>query len=145
MTRRSTVTITVLSALSLTTTPWRTRFGMIYPLGPRPLGQYGPDTRDVAAHRPHPVGVLQLAAGALKTQIERLLAELFELGLEFVCGLGANVAGLHGVSSIPARVTIRVPIGSLAAPSRKASRARGPGTPSSSNRMAGLHAADPEF
>src|SRR6185437_10449850 len=117
MTRRSTVTITVLSALSLTTTPWRTRFGMIYPLGP------------------HALGVLKLAAGALKTKIERLLAELFELGLEFVGGLGANVAGLHGVSSIPTRVTIRVPIGSLAAPSRKASRARGPGTPSSSNRM----------
>src|SRR5665213_2534401 len=106
-----------------------------YPLVPRALGQNGPDARDVAAHCAYAVGIFQLAAGALKTQIESLLAKLLELALELVDRLGAHVANLHDAPPSLSRVTIRVLIGSFAAPNKNASFASAAGTPSSSNRM----------
>src|SRR3984893_1563933 len=144
MTRRSTRTITVLSQASLTTTPWRTRFGMLAPSrGLRgrlaaPLAENGLDAGDVAPHVAHPRGVLELTAGALETQVEDLLAEGLDLLGQLVLGAGPQVAGfhaLHDATSSPRRVTKRVPIGSLAAASSKASRATSGVTPSSSNMM----------
>src|SRR5882762_5675781 len=144
MTRRSTRTITVLLQASLTTTPWRTRLGMLAPSrGLRgrlaaPLAENGLDTGDVAPHLAHPRGVFELTAGALETQVEDLLAERVELLAELVLGAGAQVAGLHafhGCSSSPRRITNRVAIGNLAAASSKASRATSGETPSSSNMM----------
>src|ERR1700682_2691173 len=131
MTRRSTRTIAVLSQASLTTTPWRTRFGMLAPSrGLRgrlaaPLAENGLDAGDVAPHLAHPRGVFELTAGALETQVEDLLAERVELLAELVLGTDAQVAGLHafhGCSSSPRRITNRVWIGSLAAAGSKGSR-----------------------
>src|SRR5438270_8711978 len=144
MTRRSTRTITVLLQASLTTTPWRTRLGMLAPSrGLRgrlaaPLAENGLDAGDVAPHLAHPRGVFELTAGPLETQVENLLAERLELFAEFVLGAGAQVGGLiplHGYAPSPGRVTKRVAIGSLAAANSNASRASSGGTPSSSNMM----------
>src|SRR3984893_7181885 len=144
MTRRSTRTITVLSQASLTTTPWRTRFGILTPSrGLRgrlvaALAEDGPDAGDMAPHLAYPRGVFELAAGALETQVEDLLAEGLDLLGQLVLGAGPQVAGFHALhdgSSSPRRVTKRVPIGSLAAASSKASRATSGVTPSSSNMM----------
>src|SRR5580658_787852 len=105
-------------------------------LGPRAFGQNGLDAGDVAPHLTHPRRVLELAARPLEAQIEPLLGELIKLALELVVGLCAHVAGLHGFASTsPARTTTRVAIDSFAAARPKASRAIGPGTPSSSNMM----------
>src|SRR6266851_4766546 len=140
MTRRSTRTITVLSQESLTTTPCRMRFGILYPLrrGAAALAKNGLDARDVAAHLAHPRGVFELAAGALETQVEDLPAERVDLFAQLVDRPGPQVGGfhsLHGWTPSPSRVTNLVPIGSLAAASSKASRATSGGTPSSSNMM----------
>src|SRR5216683_216455 len=145
MTRRSTRTMTVLSQESLTTTPCRMRFGILYPLRPpsllrlaAALAENGLDARDVAPHLAHPRGVFELAAGALETQVENLPAERVDLFAQLVGGAGAQVGGLHslhGWTPSPSRVTNLVPIGSLAAASSKASRATSGGTPSSSNMM----------
>src|SRR5436309_10032288 len=144
MKRRSTRTITVLSQASLVTTPWRTRFGMLTPsLGLRdrraaPLAENGLDAGDVASHLAHPRGVFELTAGALKTQVEDLLAERVELLAELVHGAGTYVAGFHpfhACSSSPWRITNRVAIGNFAAASSKASRAISGATPSSSNMI----------
>src|SRR6185312_3450221 len=137
MTRRSTRTITVLSRASRNTTPCRIRFGISRTLflGARALAEDRRDARDIAPHLAHPRRVLELTARLLEAQIEALLAQLLELALEFVVGLGAHVACLHGLASSPTRTTTRVAIGSLAEARPKASRAVGPGTPSSSNMM----------
>src|SRR6266851_2652787 len=132
--------MTVLSPESLTTTPWRMRFGMLYPLRrcAAALAENGLDARDVAPHLAHPRGVFELAAGALETQVENLPAERVDLLGQLVERAGPEVGGrhsLHGSTPSPWRVTNRVPIGSLAAPSSKASRATSSGTPSSSNMM----------
>src|SRR2546423_6224108 len=142
MKRRSTRTITVLSQASLVTTPWRTRFGMLTPsLGLRdrraaPLAENGLDAGDVAPHLAHPRGVFELTAGALEPQVENFLAEGLQLLAEFVLAAGADVGRLitlHGYAPSPGRVTKRVAIGSFAAASSNASRARSCGTPSNSN------------
>src|SRR2546423_1277108 len=142
MTRRSTRTITVLLQASLTTTPWRTRLGMLAPnRGLRgrltaPLAENSLDARDVAPHLAHPSGVFELTAGALETQVEDLLAERLDLLGQLVFGAGPQIAGFHALhdgSSSPRRVTKRVPIGNLAAATSKASRATSGATPSSSN------------
>src|SRR5579883_3537934 len=137
MTRRSTRTVTVLSRASLTATPWRIRFGIssLSHLSARALGQDRLDARDVAPHLSHPRRVLELPARLLETQVEPLLAELIELGFELVIGLRTHIRCLHGAASSPRRTTTRVAIGSFAEASSNASRAVGPGTPSSSNMM----------
>src|SRR5207247_3369601 len=97
--------------------------------------QHGHDAGDVAPHLAHPRSVLELAAGALEAQVELLLAQAFELGLEFVRGLGADIGGLHRQPPSPRRVTSRVLIGSFAAASVNASWATFHGTPSISNMI----------
>src|SRR5689334_7869356 len=124
MTRRSTRTITVLLQASLTTTPWRTRLGMLAPnrglrgraghLGAAPLAENGLDAGDIAPHLAHPRGVFELTTGALEPQVEDLLAERLDLLGQLVLGAGPQIArfhALHDGSSSPRRVTKRVPIG----------------------------------
>src|SRR5260370_24700974 len=144
MTRRSTRTTPVLSQASLTTTPWRTRLGMLAPslvLCERlaaALAENGFDAGDVAPDLAHPRGVFELAAGALKTQVEDLLGEGVDLLGQLIDRARPNIGRLHplhGRTSSPGRVTKRVAIGSFAAASSKASRATSSGTPSSSNMM----------
>src|ERR687883_873425 len=113
MKRRSTRTMTVLSQASLTTTPWRTRFGISTPSRGRrraaPLTENGLDASDVAAHLAHPRRVFELTAGALEAQVEDLLAERLDFIGQFVIAAGAQIAGLsalHGCcASSPTRVT----------------------------------------
>src|SRR6266567_5810225 len=99
MTRRSTRTMIVLSPESLTTTPCRMRFGILYPLGrgPAALAENGLDPRDVAPHLAHPRGVFELAAGALETQVENLTAEGVDLFGQLVDRAGPQVGGLHSL------------------------------------------------
>src|SRR6185312_9546511 len=126
----------VLSILSLTTTPSRIRFGIDDSLTRGLLAQHRLDAGDVAADLAHAAGLAELAAGLLEAQVERLLAQLAELFLELIPGLGTQIGGLHGCLPhpyAPTRVTKRVLIGSLAAASASASRATVTGTPSSSN------------
>src|SRR5688572_17005293 len=96
MTRRSTRTTTVLSLASLTTVPFNTRLGIVS-LVPSGLAgvQDGLDARDVAAHLAHPRRVLQLPARPLEAQVERLLLQLEQLGLEFVRRLAAQLFRPH--------------------------------------------------
>src|SRR5262249_28021991 len=103
MNRRSTRTMTVLSQASLTTTPWRTRFGISTPSRGRrlaaPLTENGLDARDIAPHLAHSRRVFELTAGALKAQVEDLLAERLGLLGQFIVAAGAQIAGLsafHG-------------------------------------------------
>src|SRR5215469_65061 len=49
-----------------------------------PLAEDGVDARDVAPYLPDPCGVLKLAVGALKPQIENLLSEDVELPGELI-------------------------------------------------------------
>src|SRR6185312_14658085 len=101
----------------------------------RALADHGLDARDVAPHLPHARGVLELPARLLKAQVEHFLAQLLELALQLVVGLGPHVARLHGSPPSPTRATTRVATDSFAEASAKASRAIGPGTPSSSNMI----------
>src|SRR5215212_3289565 len=126
----------VLSILSLTTTPSRTRFGMSCSLARALLAQHRLDAGDVAAHLAHATRLAELSAGLLETQVECFLAQIAQLFLELVVGLGTQIGGLHGSlpqPAAPTRATKRVLIGSLAAASSSASRATWTGTPSSSN------------
>src|SRR5260221_4526762 len=126
----------VLSILSLTTTPSRIRFGISCSLTGGLLAQHRLDAGDVAAHLAHAACLAELSAGLLKAQVESFLAQVAQLFLELVIGLGAKIAGLHGFlpqPSAPTRATKRVLIGSLAAASARASLATVTGTPSSSN------------
>src|SRR5262245_53107211 len=156
--RRSTRTTTVLSCLSLTTTPCSMRFGIsrLLRLGFRARGALRPgrllargrrlagallrrdglDPRDVAANLPHPRGVLELPRRPLEAQVEPLLLQLESLVVELIDGHVPEIFGLH-VTSLPAysamRSMKRVLIGSLAAASPSASRATATDTPSTSN------------
>src|SRR5258708_5708834 len=97
MKRRSTFTTTVFLFLSLTTVPWRIRFGMVLTLGlgsAALLGENGLDARDVAAQHADAAGVFHLAIGALETQVELLLLEARELAVQLVGALGTEVLGL---------------------------------------------------
>src|ERR1041384_4526686 len=126
----------VLSILSLTTTPSRTRFGMSCSLARGLLPQHRLDAGDVGAPVAHATRLAELSAGLLETQVECFLAQVAQLFLELVVGLGAQIAGLHRTlppPSAPTRATNRVLIGSLAAASSSASRATWTVTPSSSN------------
>src|SRR5512142_160830 len=85
--RRSTRTTTVLSCLSLTTTPWSVRFGISFlVLFLRFALQRGNglDTRDVAAHLAHPRGVGKLTGRPLEPKVELLLLELQHFVVELV-------------------------------------------------------------
>src|SRR5215211_5170542 len=142
--RRSTFTTTVLSCLSLTTTPCNTRFGIsLFSLslgaGELLLLQRA-HAGDVLADLAHPRCVLELPGRPLEAQVELLLLERHELVLELVRRHGPEVGKpllrLH--RSLPysaIRWMKRVRIGSLAAPRRSASRAMSSGTPSTSNIM----------
>src|SRR6185312_16201035 len=97
MKRRSTFTTTVFLFLSLTTVPWRIRFGMVLTLGlgsAALLGENGLDARDIAAQHADAAGVLHLAVGALKAQVELLLLEVRQLARQLVGAPGAEVLGL---------------------------------------------------
>src|SRR5690242_8681487 len=104
--RRSTRTTTVLSCLSLTTTPCSVRFGIsqLLRLGLRGAATRLPipllsgnrlDASDVAPHLPHTRGIFELAGRTLKAQIEALLLELESLVIELIGRHGAEITGLH--------------------------------------------------
>src|SRR3954454_3179955 len=85
--RRSTLTTTVLSCLSLMTTPCNTRFGIFVSsslryggLLPRQRAHAG----DVLADLAHARGVLELSRRALEAQVELLFLQRQELVLELV-------------------------------------------------------------
>src|SRR6185312_16139410 len=136
--RRSTRTTTVLSFLSLTTTPCNTRFGISVTssslgAGGVLLARDGLDARDVAPDLSYPRRVLKLARGRLKAQVELLLLELDQLVIELIDCHAAHLCRLHGPQASTMRETTRVLSGSLAAPSRSDSRATASVTPSISN------------
>src|SRR4051794_25263188 len=141
--RRSTRTTTVLSCLSLTTTPCSVRFGIsrLLRLGFRARGALlrsdGLDTRDIATDLPDPCSILELPGGPLEAQVEAFLLEFQSLIVELVDGHGPKITHLHGHSSTYSAIRSmkRVLIGSLAAASVSASRAVTTDTPSISNRM----------
>src|SRR5215470_3656747 len=97
--RRSTRTTTVLSCLSLTTTPWSIRFGISFSslrlLRAALLPGDGFDARDVAPHLAHARCVLELTARPLEAQVEALLLELGEFVRHLVEGHHPDVSGLH--------------------------------------------------
>src|SRR5690242_15416606 len=125
------------------------------------LGENGLDARDIAAQHADAAGVLHLAIGALKAQVELLLLQIAELARQLIAALGAEVLGLGrgfgtrlldllrglgggfflwflGHLSIPyspVRVTNLVAMESFAWPRRMASLAVARSTPSISNRM----------
>src|SRR5579862_2584223 len=119
MTRRSTLTTTVLSILSETTTPCRTRFGIeTYSLrrgaGAAALANQCADRGDLATHLAHPRRILQLARGPLEPQIELLFLEFEQPVGQLVRGLSLELGELcHDQASPPRRCTKRVLIGSL--------------------------------
>src|SRR5260370_35775272 len=95
------------------------------------LAENGFDAGDVAPHLAHPRGVFELAAGALKTQVEDLLGQGVDLLGQLVDGARPNIGRLHplhGRTSSPGRVTKRVAIGSFSAASPKAARSTSAGT-----------------
>src|SRR5262249_15640300 len=103
-----------------------------------PFAEHGLNAGDVAPHLPHPRRVFQLAAGALKAQVEDLFAEGFDLGSEFVFGARAHIARLHRLhdaASSPWRTTKRVAISNFAEANSNATRATSCSTPSSSNMI----------
>src|SRR5262245_5838289 len=120
--RRSTRTTTVLSCLSLTTTPCSIRFGIsrLLRLGFRACSALGPccfvltrgrrlagallrrdglDPRDVAANLSHARGVLELTRRPLEAQVEPLLLQLLSLVVELIEGHVPEIIGLHGHSA----------------------------------------------
>src|SRR5258707_9157685 len=117
------------------------RFGILAPCSGRlaaALGEDRLDPRDIAPRLADPRRILELAARALKAQVEDLLAKPFHLLGQLIRRLAPQIARLHrlhGAPSSPARTTKRVATGSLAAASSNASRAMSCGTPSSSNMI----------
>src|ERR1700704_2750983 len=98
MKRRSTFTTTVFLFLSLTTVPWRIRFGMVLTLGlgsAALLGENGLDARDIAAQHADAAGIVDLAVGALKAQVELLFLQVGQLAVQLVGTLGAEVVALR--------------------------------------------------
>src|SRR6202158_463985 len=95
--RRSTRTTTVLACLSLTTTPWSVRFGILGPLLllRALLRGDGLDAGDVAAGFTQPRGVLQLPGGTLETQIEPLLLQIEDGVVHLIGAHCADIGGFH--------------------------------------------------
>ncbi|VTZ22941.1 hypothetical protein MPC4_260026 [Methylocella tundrae] len=110
----------VFSCLSLTTTPWRIRFGIVFQTCSFPTGRsprrkpisaslfYGPapqlrsdrlEAGDVAANDPHARGVFELSGGALEAEIELLFLEVQNLLLELIAGhdleIGQTLCRFH--------------------------------------------------
>src|SRR5215212_10930895 len=111
-TRRSTRTTTVLSALSDTTVPVRTRLGI--PIFSLRLRRFGAgalilqrlDARDGAAHLADTAGLLELVGRRLEAQVELLALELDQLLLQLVVGLDLEIVD-HGHISAPPRPASR--------------------------------------
>src|SRR5216684_1075294 len=95
--RRSTRTTTVLACLSLTTTPWSVRFGILSPLLllRALLRGDGLDAGDVAAGFTQPRGILQLPGGALETQVEAFLLQIEDGVLHLIGAHCAYVLDFH--------------------------------------------------
>src|SRR5712671_1420510 len=103
--RRSTRTTTVLSCLSLTTTPCNMRFGISIPLrlrGRRTSRLAGTllrrncfDARDVASHQAHARRILKLTGCPLKTQVEPFFFQLQGFVVEQVDGHRPKIGRLH--------------------------------------------------
>src|ERR1700712_5619608 len=97
--RRSTLTTTVLSALSDTTVPVRTRFGIVYSLsldgGARALALKRLDLRDAAVHLANPGRLLDLVGRGLEAQVELLALQLGQLLDELVVGAGSKIVDLR--------------------------------------------------
>src|SRR5687767_10496463 len=95
-TRRSTRTTTVLSGLSDTTVPVRTRLGILFlslgrGLRLGALGLKRLDLGDGAANDAHPARLLELVGRGLEPQVELLALELAELLLQLVVALELQV------------------------------------------------------
>src|SRR5258706_7943626 len=107
MMRRSTETMTVLLALSLTTVPCRTRLGIPLPLRAdlALAREECLDAGNVAPHRAHASGILELTARPLEAQVELFLLQLDQVGLQLVGRLGADFVGFHSCYSTPRRET----------------------------------------
>src|SRR6476661_1170492 len=95
-TRRSTRTTTVLSPLSDTTVPVRTRLGisiLSLRLGrfARTRGLERLDLSDGATHLAHPARLLELVGGGLEAQVELLALQIAELGRQLVVGLDRKI------------------------------------------------------
>src|SRR5580692_6786446 len=96
--RRSTFTTNVLACLSLTTTPCRVRFGILFlsALRRRALdARNGLQARDVAPHLAHARGIFQLSAGALEAQVEVLLLELEHFVVDLIDRHRPDIGRFH--------------------------------------------------
>src|SRR5436190_23843843 len=86
--RRSTRTTTVLSPLSDTTVPVRTRFGIsLFSLRLGALILQRLDASDGAANLAHAARLLELVGRRLEAQVELLALQVTELRLQLVVGL----------------------------------------------------------
>src|SRR5688572_18525755 len=96
--RRSTLTTTVFSFLSLTTVPCRMRFGMFVSLllAGRFFGGDRLDARDVPADLLHASGLFELAGRLLEAQVELLLLQAGQFVVQLVWALCPYVRGFHG-------------------------------------------------
>src|SRR6476661_5844503 len=106
-TRRSTRTTTVLSALSDTTMPVRTRFGIPIlsstlrrSVGAGALVLDRLDARDGAAHLADTRRLLELVGRRLEAQVELLALQVAKLLLQLVVGLDRQIF-LSGHFSLP--------------------------------------------
>src|SRR6476661_2288811 len=108
-TRRSTRTTTVFSALSDTTVPVRTRFGI--PILSSALRRFGGasalvlkrlDARDGAAHLANTARLLELVGRRLEAQVELLALQLGQLRLQLIVGLDVQIV-LAGHLTFPLR------------------------------------------
>src|SRR3954452_21004919 len=99
-TRRSTRTTTVLSPLSDTTVPVRTRFGIsivslrLGALGAGALILQRLDPGDRAANDAHTARLFELSGGRLKTQVEMFTLQIAQLLLQRVVGLVVEIVSL---------------------------------------------------
>src|SRR5690606_39876563 len=75
-------------------------------LPPSPTRRPSDLARNVATHLAHPRRILELTAGLLEAQVERLPAQLQQLFFQLVGRLGPKIDCLHGVSS-PRRGALR--------------------------------------
>src|SRR5262245_6758314 len=109
---------------------------VLYPEGPtplRPLAQDGLDAGEVATHRPHLGGGLELPHRLLDAQPEQLIVQVLLLRPQLVEAQLAYLTSLHHAFSWPNRAANFVLIGSFAEASCMARRASVSLTPSISN------------
>src|SRR5689334_4286308 len=91
-TRRSTRTTIVLSPLSDTTVPVRTRFGIsLFSLRLGALVLQRLDASDAAANFAHAARLLELVGRGLKAQVELLALQVGQLLLQLVVGLDLEI------------------------------------------------------